>query len=934
MLRRMKNTAKTRVAASALLLTLATACADDPKRNARDRDDQGPADAATLDVGLSVVDAGLSAIDAARVDAAPAPDDAAPLALADAGDGAAPPPQVLSVETRVGTPSTIAGLANRVTCEALDAEGVPVADVITRFEVRPGDGWRLGDEDPRSVVGERAGAYRITCVAPGIGLRDETPTRWDVLAGPPQTIVAVLDREVSQAGDTVGVTCLAWDAEGNPVDASEATVQAAPAGAGVEVTEAGVRVTAAGRYQINCALAGAKVEAAARLDVVPGPPASLAAAVDPAAPVHDVGAVITYRARVTDAFGNPIDDAELVWSSGPALPGFGEGRFRPDEEGRYTLYVHVEGATFEDRDLEASADVLVDAGGPAIACTSPTLGAMVHRAARLRLLGRVSDQAGLGEISVDGQVVQPDAGGVFAVDVAPRWGVNVHEVTARDAVGNVNSTLCAYFAADSYLPEAAPLADAIQLQMLQAAIDDGAPDRPLTSLTDLLRRVVDSPGLVSSIDQTLRAQNPVVPNECRQRVLGVCVLRLGAEYRGMRLRGPNSMSATLVDGGLRVRVRLERLELDVKMLGTITNSGTLTSSFIALDLTFAIELQNGRPAVRLRTTNSVQVGDLSSNFSGFLTGALLDLVFSAFEGTIRREVVSALTGFLEGEIDSLLSGVLSGLDLNALGLAFEVPSLAGQPAAELSLGLGFSTLSTNPRRLAVGISTVANGPTGQGAASAGVPMPPGAVRLELEPRGTVGAAIHVGLLNQLLHRLWRAGFFTFDQASGLLGDLPAGTEVTLQVLVPPAVEGLADGSGVRLHLGPAVGALRVPGILDEPLRLTLAATAIAEVRLVGGDTLVFGGADGVQIETLRLALDDTSISPEGRAAVERDLRRIVQALIDTSLNNVLPTLPVPDFALPDALAPYGVPRGTRLGLRQPMLSGTVSHFLVDGVFRE
>ncbi len=932
----MRITAIRRPLAVLLTTWIAIGCADDQQK--RPSDPEPDAAIPALDLGVLVDAAPPPPPDRGPADAGRT-FDGAPVDIPDAapGDGtdAVPaPPVVLAVDTRVGSPTTVAGVANRVTCEALDAEGVPVADVITRYEVRPAEGWRVSDGDTQSVVGARAGVYRITCVAPGLGLRDDSPARWDVLAGPPQTVVAVPDREVAVAGEPVDVTCLAWDAEGNPVDASAATVQAAPAGGGVEVEGSSVRATTAGRYQITCALPGAKVEDVARLDVLPGLPAALAASVQPATPVHDVGAVIAYPARVTDIFGNPVDDAPLVWRADPALPDFGEGRFRPDAEGRYTLTVTVEGPTFEDRPLTASAEVLVDAGGPAISCLQPALGAMVRRGGELRFEGRVADQAGLAALSVDGREVPVGADGSFSLPVQPRWGVNVHDVTARDAVGNVNSTFCAYFAADSYLGEATPLADAIQLQLLQGAVDDGAPDRPLTSLTDLLRRVVDSPGLVTTIDQTLRAQNPVVPNECRQRVLGVCVFRLGAEYRGLRVRGPNTMSATLVDGGLRVRARLERMELDVKMLGTVGNSGTITASFISIDLTFAVELRNGRPNVRLRTTNSVQVGNLSSDFSGFLTGALLDLVFSAFEGTIRREVVGALTDFLEGEIDSLLSDVLSGLDLAALGLAFEVPALAGRPPFELSLGLGFSTLSSTPRRLAMGISTLANGPTGQGAPSAGVPLTAGPVWLELEPEGTVGAAVHVGLINQLLHRLWRAGFFHFDDAAGLLGELPAGASLSLQVLTPPAVEGLGDGAVVRLHLGPAVGSFQIPGVFDDPLQLILVATATAGVELVGGDTLVFGGQQGIEVETLRVAIGGASISAQGRAAVERDLRTIVQALIDTSLNNVLPTLPVPDFALPEALVQYGVPRGTRIGLRRPSLDGTATHLLVDGVFGE
>ncbi|MCA9560271.1 MAG: hypothetical protein KC583_17100, partial [Myxococcales bacterium] len=227
-----------------VITAVAVGCADDEQKRPVDRE---------VDAGIPVTDLGV------LVDAEPPrPDrgpldagrrfDGAPVDIPDAapGDGtdAVPaPPVVLAVDTRIGSPTTVAGLANRVTCEALDAEGVPVADVITRYEVRPAEGWRVAEGDTQSVVGARAGVYRITCVAPGLGLRDDSPARWDVLAGPPQTVVAVPDREVTVAGESVEVDCLAWDAEGNPVDASAATVQVAPAGGGVEVADRSVRAT-------------------------------------------------------------------------------------------------------------------------------------------------------------------------------------------------------------------------------------------------------------------------------------------------------------------------------------------------------------------------------------------------------------------------------------------------------------------------------------------------------------------------------------------------------------------------------------------------------------------------------------------------------------------------------------------------------------------
>ena len=137
-----------------------------------------------------------------------------------------------------------------------------------------------------------------------------------------------------------------------------------------------------------------------------------------------------------------------------------------------------------------------------------------------------------------------------------------------------------------------------------------------------------------------------------------------------------------------------------------------------------------------------------------------------------------------------------------------------------------------------------------------------------------------------------------------------------------------------MHLGPITGVLCYPGVFDEPLRLRLAAYLRVPVLNDGGRGLVFGGEDGIEIERIFVAVEGVPMAPEARATLERDLGRILQAVVDQALNGALPALPIPDFALPGSLVPFGVAPGTRLGLRGASLGGTATHFLLDGTFRE
>ena len=942
-----------RCAARPLLLMclawgVATGCGDTGGKNALAKVE----DAGTLiDTGSGSDDAASDGAVAPPDAAAPVPADAAVAPDAAAPDlGAAPqdagppplgpdalvvpvPPEVASVETTIGVPSTLAGVAERVTCAALDRDGAAMPDVETTFEVRPQVGWQGGDS-PTEIVGILAGTYSVTCAAPNAGLRDATPARWDVFPGAPASVVARVDRARVNAGDLVSVTCEATDAQGNVLPADDAVVDATPGAAGNVVEGRRITFTQVGRYQVACTLPGVVSAASAEVVVEPALPATLLAALSPEAPVYQPGMVVTFRPIIEDVYGNRIEDVGLVYSSAPLLPGFGEGRFHLDREGRFHVGVCTVGPTATGADLCAEADLLVDAGGPAIRCTSPQPGSMLVRGGPIQLEGDVGDSAGVQRLTVDGRVVPVDAAGHFSTQVNPAWGLNIHDVVATDAVGNESSIFCAYFTSERYHPENTALPDALQLGLTQGAIDDGPPSRPILSLTDLLRSVINSQGLIDTIDASLRAQNPVVPNECRERVLGVCLLSAGAEYRGLRIRGPNTMASTLLDGGLRVRGRINGLELDVKLLGTLGNTGTLFADYIGVDLTFDIGLVNGRPQIGLRQVDAIDVGPMSSNFDGFITGTLLDLIFGAFEGTVRNTVAGALRDYLQNQVDALLTGVLSGVDVASFNAALALPALGGGPPVNAQIGFGLDALVATPQLLRLGIATLVTGPAREAADSLGVPLPPGDVGVVLHPNGTAGASVAIGFVNQVLHTLWRGGMFRIDDGGGLAGNLPDGAALTLRVALPPAAIGTGADNGIRLFLGPVTGSLLYPGIFDEPLQIQLAATATAAVSLVNGNEIRFGGDAGIQVERLALMVDGVVLTPQTRATLEQLFTRVVQSLLDQSLSGALPTLPVPDFALPDSLSMYGVPAGTRLGLRQLRLSGTPSHWLVDGVFGE
>ncbi len=842
-----------------------------------------------------------------------------------------------AIETRVGDRNTPVGLENRVTCEVLDQQGAPIPGHRTVVEIHPDSGFERTEV---GVVGVIARDYRIVCTAPDLGLRDPTPAEWTVLPGPARTVVTVMDDDEIAAGGDVGITCEAFDEAGNviPVEESGFEVRVRPPPPDLRrIGEGRYIFEKTGDYEVTCTLPGAEPAPSQALRVRPGLPARLAVGLFPDRPVYRVGSVVELVASVTDRFDNPVPDAALVFGSDPPLETFGAGRYRLRPEGRYRLIVDVPGPTQDDRVLHAEREILVDFGGPGIACEFPAPGEWIRRpeGGHLALEGRVADVAAIQRVLVDGQPVDLRPDGSWRADREAEWGLNVHDVVAVDENGNENSTFCAYFAADEYLDENQSLTDALVLRLGQGALDEGEPDRPLQSIADILRRVVNSRGLRDTVHQAALAQNPIVPNECRVDVLGVCLFRIGVEYRDLQIGGRNTLELTIVDRGLRVRASIRDLNVFAQLQGTLGNRAHISASHITIGLTFDVGRRfDGNPEVRLRSVDEVSVGDLDSDFSGFLTGFILELVFEAFEGLIRRTIVDALRDFLDDNIDSALEDLLGNLDVGALAQGFDVPSLTGGEPVRMTLQVGLSTVDFAQGRALLGIEAKMSGPARIAARSPGVPLPPGTGRPDLPADRTVGAAVGLAVLNQALHRLWRAGYFD-TEVGGLVGnvagDLPEGTEVFLSLPTPPVVIGAPNQPTIRVFLGPVTAGVVYPGLFEDAFRVYLAGELSATVRLQNERDLVF---EGVDVEALHLAFGGAAVSERARNVLEDTLTRVLRSMIDRALNDGLPVIPIPTFEIPQSLGQYDLPVGRLLGLFDARLNGDAAYWKLDGNFRE
>ena len=142
----------------------------------------------------------------------------------------------------------------------------------------------------------------------------------------------------------------------------------------------------------------------------------------------------------------------------------------------------------------------------------------------------------------------------------------------------------------------------------------------------------------------------------------------------------------LRNGGIRMSARIDDVRVNVRLIGDVSNSGSIDVSRIDIAADLAVGLgPNGQLQVSVVPGSQlVVIGGLDANFSGFV-GSIVNLAFSAFENSIRGTFASALESFLVGELDAVLSGALSGLDISAFDVGIPLPG-SDDPAERIAVG--------------------------------------------------------------------------------------------------------------------------------------------------------------------------------------------------------------------------------------------------------
>jgi len=861
---------------------------------------------------------------------------------------------VESVETSLVRTPAKAGEPLRVDCKLLDADGERIeTDESVDFELvlSPEDSFEKNDSGEWIPV--RSGRGRVACAARAFNVVDETPETFQIEPGSPHTVRTALGKNRVTAGTGVEASCSVFDEFGNAVEDADPSVDVDAMGAGISVDGTTVTIEKADTYRVTCTLDGVQNEFGASLEVNPAVPASFSMAALPQKQVYGLGEVVRFSTAVTDEFGNEVRRAEVGFDLRPAATPFGNARWEFNKEGTFEVTGTVQGDTKDDAELSETATIVVNGDGPDIQCQNPADGTMVDRttSGTITFDGSVSDTHDVSSVTVGGDSVNVGSNGAFSTEINVRYGMNFLDIEATDQFGAENSKTCAFLVSNHWQNPSNFFTDAVGLDLEQSALDDGSRSGSgLDSIADAFYEILNSSELLVRVDGALRSNNPLVKDKCfaNDPLFGFCLVRgdvlyirdpegTGSPGSGLST-GTNTISLDWTQKGMSVSTTLAnnssddvriRLKFDTGSCGTFR--GWLEIADVTASLESNINLKNGNlEASLVNNSTSVSSGTVSTNFGG-VCGNLAGLLEGILQNTYQNTVEGILKDQLESLVPTLLDNLVSSLDVSTLADRFSIPSFDGQGAVDVDFNVRFTELKTNTSRALIGLGTkFSPKSTSVSLPSKGVPHPTGDVLHEPNvPNNDVGASMYIGVVNHILHALWRGGIFEGKLGSPLFGSsAPQGTKAELSLNLPPVAK-LESPNQVDVMMGSVTLTLTYPGLFDKPIVFEIGLVAETGVQLKQGDTLQF---QNIKITEFFFTPRNISLDSRSRSIIESFIRDLFQKVIDRSLNQGLPGIPIPSFTVSSTLANFGLSQGAELGIKNPTLDAVTNHFTLKGDF--
>jgi len=508
---------------------------------------------------------------------------------------------------------------------------------------------------------------------------------------------------------------------------------------------------------------------------------------------HPVATAVAY-----DRVGAPIE-VDLAWRVAPP------GRAEIDDEQALRFLGEGPGVVVAcHRSVCGRAAFHVDANPPVLQVNEPARGVALggDGSRTIRVRGTATDTGNDVDVRVNGVRVELGEGGAFSLDLPARFGIN-HVVTTADdgvrrpAVADARDVLWApaYVDADA---SGVSLPGALTLRLDQAALDADGPVEIPVGAGELrlaeLAQFVEALLSLASVDEALGDPQIADGDGFSLRVEGIT---LGAPEVDL------SFTAT----GIELFLRMPRLAIEVSGRLTLEGEaidlgGTLRAGIAAFaslvvrldDAAGALVVEVAETGVAVESlggafadeTAQVLVGTLGSR----LRAVARDLAVELVDGVVREQ----LPGVVRQALGSLLDGVAE------IPLRFAV-GVDGAPPVELMLRMHPTAVTPRRQRtLRLDLEARVEHPAEVVAPhlDPGVPTIAPDEHLDLPGEG-FGAALRMGLINALLHEVWRAGVLQLTprlppEVEGLFG------EIRVDARLPPVVAVAEPGGAFPLEV--------------------------------------------------------------------------------------------------------------------------------------
>lgn len=824
-----------------------------------------------------------------------------------------------------------AGRQVRVECVIFDQHGEimdAAPGVAPRVRVEP---EHLFERNKNSYTAAIVGEAQASCAIAAYGLYS-APIDLQIVPGPPHSTVIEVDEARVIAGTDVATDCYVYDAYGNEIaDADGLALHVGPQNAGTEIDGLALRATQADIYNLSCYVPGAGVVEPAFLRVDPALPYSMTVGLRPMRASYRVLDHTILATDVRDRFGNVITGADLVYSASSPLVNVLGARYLFNNDGYFTLTAKVSSPIDEDvTEVKASVQVLVNSGGPDIECLRPDNGqnenAFMARAVPgqpLQMQVQLHDLFDIESVTIGGVAATGNSSGVYSATITPHWGMNFVNVVARDEHGEENSRTCFMLASEHYLQEAQQLDHAVTLSIGQPAVGQGG-GPTLSTFNDLIRTVFRSPGLIQVVEDALVAANPLLDTK-----LGDLLYRDGTLKRS----GADS-ELHIVQPGLRLRAEIYDVEAGVRWRSKLLNpkiNGHIRT--LSADATVAVRVENQQLRGALDGSVDVGIHGFRTSSSGGVASWIISKVANIFKGLIAGLLEDMARDAVTDMVGPILDDTLSSLDIDTIAPQFDIPRLdgatrpPGQDVVTLLFGKSFYDVRKFPSdKLVVGISTNlrAQSPAhAYNSLGVGVRSMNGELLEQVIVNRPIMVAVHEGMLNQALYALWRAGFFQMEM------DLGDGGLAIIDAMLPPVI---TIESGVALlSLGGVSATVTIPPLFDDPPFHVQFGGKLRATVSVDDNVLAFGDIIFNPNTDLFISFPD-SVSEAGREVIQTVVGRILQQVLVTTVNEALPSLPIPAFELPPEVAEFGFPAGAKLSVVNPEIVIGGQHLRVRGGF--